>query len=78
MKRPLYVTNPLSGPGPSRLSGWGLLTVADLGPAPLQKPRQLTRFPAGSFFGGFRTPALVPQPPLALGRHPKPFPGAVL
>jgi hypothetical protein len=33
----------------------------------------LTRFPAGSFFGGFRTPAPLPQPPLAPGRHPKPL-----
>src|SRR5260370_42351441 len=32
------------------------------------------RSPAGSFFGGFPTPALLPGPPLALGRHPKPFP----
>jgi hypothetical protein len=29
---------------------------------------------AGSFFGGFRTPALLPGVPLAPGRHPKPFP----
>src|SRR5215471_17251781 len=29
------------------------------------------RFPAGSFFGGFRTPAQLPGPPLAPGRHPK-------
>jgi len=31
-------------------------------------------FPAGSFFGGFRTPAPLPQPALAPARHPKPFP----
>jgi hypothetical protein len=30
------------------------------------------RFPAGSFFGGFRTPALLPGPPLAPRRHPNP------
>jgi hypothetical protein len=34
----------------------------------------LHRFSAGSFFGGFRTPALLPGIPLAPGRHPKPFP----
>jgi hypothetical protein len=31
-------------------------------------------FPAGSFIGGFRTPALLPGPLLAPGRHPKPYP----
>src|SRR6185437_6691010 len=36
----------------------------------------LHRFPAGSFFGGFRTPAQLPGPPLALRRHPKPCPKA--
>src|SRR5262249_55061905 len=36
------------------------------------------RFPAGSFFGGFRTPApLISGRSLTLGRHPKPFPIAV-
>ena len=36
------------------------------------------RFPAGSFFGGFPTPALLPRIPLAPGRHPKPFPQAAV
>ena len=34
--------------------------------------------PAGSFFGGFRTPAQLPLPPLAPGRHPKPARKAVV
>jgi hypothetical protein len=33
--------------------------------------------PAGSFFGGFPTPALLPRQLLSPGRHPKPFPIAV-
>lgn len=32
------------------------------------------RFPAGSFFGGFRTPALYRVDRSCSGRHPKPFP----
>ena len=32
------------------------------------------RSPAGSFFGGFRTPAPTPGRSLAFGRHPKPLP----
>jgi hypothetical protein len=36
------------------------------------------RFPAGSFFGGFRTPAQLPGPPLAPSRHPKPCPVAAI
>jgi hypothetical protein len=36
------------------------------------------RSPAGSFFGGFRTPAPIPGRSLAPGRHPKPFPTAVV
>jgi transposase-like protein DUF772 len=36
------------------------------------------RIPAGSFFGGFWTPALLPGPLLAPGRHPKPFPLAAI
>src|SRR5262252_5022287 len=36
------------------------------------------RSPAGSFFGGFPTPALLPGIPLAPGRHPKPFPKAAI
>ena len=42
-------------------------------PNPHSRP-SLHRFSAGSFFGGFRTPALLPGIPLAPGRHPKPFP----
>src|SRR5580698_2697220 len=42
-------------------------------PNPHRRP-SLHRFSAGSFFGGFRTPALLPGIPLAPGRHPKPFP----
>ena len=42
-------------------------------PNPHRRP-SLHRFSAGSFFGGFRTPALLPGLPLAPGRHPKPFP----
>lgn len=42
-------------------------------PNPHRRP-SLHRFSAGSFFGGFRTPALLPGVPLAPGRHPKPFP----
>ena len=34
------------------------------------------RSPAGSFFGGFRTPAPTPGRSLAFGRHPKPLPKA--
>ena len=40
-------------------------------PNPHRRPSP-HRFPAGSFFGGFRTPALLPGPLLAPGRHPKP------
>jgi hypothetical protein len=50
-------------------------------PAPTPNPHRQPsthRFPAGSFFAGFRTPALVPGPPLVPGRHPKPFPIADL
>ena len=36
------------------------------------------RFPAGSFFGGFRTPALYRIDRSCSGRHPKPFPEADL
>jgi hypothetical protein len=32
------------------------------------------RLPAGSFFGGFQSPAPLPGRPLAPGRHPKPYP----
>ena len=46
-------------------------------PNPHRRP-SLHRFSAGSFFGGFRTPALLPGIPLAPGRHPKPFPIAVV
>lgn len=42
-------------------------------PNPHRRP-SLHRFSAGSFFGGFRTPALLPRVPLAPGRHPKTFP----
>jgi len=39
----------------------------------------LSHCPAGSFFGDFPTPApLIPDRPLAPGRHPKPFPKAVI
>src|SRR5690242_20808633 len=44
--------------------------------ATAQGRTSLHRFSAGSFFGGFRTPALLPGVPLAPGRHPKPFPKA--
>ena len=46
-------------------------------PNPHRRPTP-HRFPAGSFFGGFRTPAILPGPPPAPGRHPKPFPKAGL
>jgi hypothetical protein len=36
------------------------------------------RSPAGSFFGGFWTPALTPGLSLEFGRHPKPLPKADL
>ena len=43
-------------------------------PNPHRRPTA-RRCPAGSFFGGFRTPALGPRARLlAPGRHPKPFP----
>src|ERR1700731_2706763 len=41
-------------------------------PNPHRRP-SLHRFSAGSFFGGFRTPALLPRVPPAPGRHPKPL-----
>ena len=40
---------------------------------PITRPTARRR-PAGSFFGGFRTPAPTLRRLLALGRHPKPFP----
>ena len=46
-------------------------------PNPHRRP-SLHRFSAGSFFGGFRTPALLPGIPLAPARHPKPFPKAAV
>src|SRR5258705_7479389 len=46
-------------------------------PNPHRRPSP-HRSPAGSFFGGFPTPALLRGPPLALGRHPKPFPEPVV
>ena len=44
---------------------------------PLDAP-SVHRFPAGSFFGGFRTPALDRVDRSCSGRHLKPFPKAVL
>src|SRR6516225_493949 len=42
------------------------------------RPPSAHRFPAGSFFGGFPTPAPTPGRSLALGRHPKPLTKAAL
>ena len=44
-------------------------------PNPHRRPSP-RRFPAGSFFGGFWTPAPLLVRLLAPGRHPKPFPTA--
>ena len=47
-------------------------------PPNLHKRPSTHCFPARSFFGGFRTPAPIPGRPFAPGRHPKPFPKAVV
>ena len=38
----------------------------------ISEPGHLAKQTAGSFFGGFRTPAPVPVP-LPRGRHPEPY-----
>jgi Putative transposase/Transposase zinc-binding domain len=74
----------LSGAGKARsavISGFQLSPIsakpssanAAARPNPHRRPTA-RRSPAGSFFGGFRTPAPIPRPLLAPGRHPKPYP----
>src|SRR3974390_1811913 len=62
----------ISGFQLSVISGKSFPAKAAAPPNPHRRPTA-HRFPAGSFFGGFRTPALLAGRSLARGRHPKPF-----
>ena len=81
-------TSPQSGrrataapPSPQSSAALSAQRSAENHPPPKPLPRQipidgqaLTALPAGSFFGGFPTPALYPVDRSRPGRHPKPFP----
>jgi hypothetical protein len=72
----------LAGPSPQSSAALSSHQFAKPSPAnaaarpnPHRRPAA-RRCPAGSFFGGFRTPAPTPGRLLALSRHPKPYPEA--